>query len=356
MCIYLGDDVDSSIKSEDHIFPACVGGVNKLSNQAVCAEANRILSSLESSFSHESMISMLREFHGPGKRGKIKIPEGAIRVMYNEQNQEYNLGYLFEGKPNLIPQIVFENGKKSFHFVCDSNLVSEPQLYFNELVQKIHKKLIINNKFSYVKIDDTINKEVFIVGLHKDKIFIATANTRESIDLNLISEYFSACMCANVSKPERKIIPNPIVHDQIIETEKTNRIYAKTVFNSLCYLKGVEFVNHPNFDLFRKWIITGEGHSSGWINEDIVETPNLKNIFPDFSHWCIFTVFENQVVAIISFYGYSTRKFIIGKLPPSTHFSLSGLVCDWKNKNEITLDEYFKEVAYSNHELLTKTI
>lgn len=354
MCIYLGDDVDLTVKSEDHIFPACVGGTMKLSNQAVCAEANKRFSALENVFSHESMISMLREFYGPGKRGKSKVPKGVIRTIYNEQDHQYNLGYLFEGKPILIPQIIIGKDKKSFNFVCDPELVSEPQLVFDKLIQKLYKKLTEDDKFTYVEIDGDSNSEELIVGWHIDKVFIATSNPRECIDLDLVSKLLNVCMSANVSLPKRKIIAKPVVHGQIIETEKANRIYAKTVFNSLCYLKGIDFVKHPNFDSFREWIITGDGHSDDWINEDIAKTPDFVKILPEYSHWCFFLTIQNKVVATVSFYGYSTRKFVIGELPHNSSFSLLGLICDWKKKKEITLDEFIFNYAKDNRLVHTK--
>ncbi len=97
-----------------------------------------------------------------------------------------------------------------------------------------------------------------------------------------------------------------------------------------------------------KWIISGEGHSEDWIDEDIVETPEFKNIFPEYSHWCIFTIHERQIVSIVSFYGFSTRKFVIGELPYNSSFPLIGLICDWKNKKEMIVDEFvYVQIHYS---------
>ena len=69
MCIYLGDKIANVEKSEEHIFPACIGGIRKLSNEDVSAEANRIFKPLEDKFAHQSEIQLTRSFYGPGKRG-----------------------------------------------------------------------------------------------------------------------------------------------------------------------------------------------------------------------------------------------------------------------------------------------
>ncbi|MGN4125214.1 hypothetical protein ACMGD3_09405 [Lysinibacillus sphaericus] len=116
LCIYtkqLHDD--SEIKSGDHIMLAALGGIKKLPKSYVSHDANNFLSKLEKHFTRDSIISLIRQFKGPGKRGNLN-PKNAskskVAVMisdYTEGDDEkkYKLGYLELGKPYVINQFIF---------------------------------------------------------------------------------------------------------------------------------------------------------------------------------------------------------------------------------------------------------
>ena len=135
-------------------------------------------------------------------------------------------------------------------------------------------------------------------------------------------------------------------------TNDINRVFAKIAFNCLCFLKGANFVNYKVFGDFRQWIITGEGHSDNWINEDVIQTPEIVSIFPPHSHWCLFTVADKNVCAIVCLYSSWTRKYVLGRLPENESLPLLGYICDYQNNVEYTLSEYIEVFARENHKRL----
>ena len=74
-CIYsLKMSSQATFNGQEHIIPACIGGILKLPKGYVSDETNTMFSSLEKSFSRDSIISISRTFLGPGKERKYKQP------------------------------------------------------------------------------------------------------------------------------------------------------------------------------------------------------------------------------------------------------------------------------------------
>lgn len=342
MCIYLGTKADHTIKSEEHIFPACLGGIRKLDNNAVSAEANRTFVQLENEFAHSSSIGMARDFWGPGKRGKNKLPESNVIYYLNKQKQSYELGYLFQGTLHSIPQIHINRKSDTFCFNCEKEEGVEGNEVFKLFTYEIERHLSKTDRFIYIAIDDVKMCDDYIIAIHQNKLFIASGVDRSKIDTVWIFSRLKILKDADFLNIEFGVVENPTIHRTICESENTHRVYAKIAFNSLCYLKGTDFVNCSEFDDFREWIITGEGHSEQWLDEEICSPDELTEYFPDKSHWCLFTLVDGTVCAIVCLYGYFSRKFRIGKLPTDMKMRLDGYICDYVNQKEMTLDEYIK--------------
>jgi len=97
MCIFYGNKEDLTYDGREHIFPAAVGGIEKLPAGFVSDQANHYFSQLEQKMLHSSMISMSRMFFGPGKRGSDKVGEVQVSV-FKADDGEYALGYIFKSK------------------------------------------------------------------------------------------------------------------------------------------------------------------------------------------------------------------------------------------------------------------
>lgn len=70
LCIYTNkDDTQAHFKNQEHIIPACIGGMKKLPKGYVSDEVNTLFSGLELKLARNSPITLVRMFVGPGKRG-----------------------------------------------------------------------------------------------------------------------------------------------------------------------------------------------------------------------------------------------------------------------------------------------
>ena len=72
MCIYLKTSPTLTYKSQEHIFPAGIGGTSKLPKGYVSDQANAYFSRLEAAFMRGSFVSLVRRFEKIGHRGKSK--------------------------------------------------------------------------------------------------------------------------------------------------------------------------------------------------------------------------------------------------------------------------------------------
>jgi hypothetical protein len=71
-CIYLkGTEPVLSFNSQEHIFPAGIGGIQMLPKGYVSDQFNNSFSKIELDFMRNSLIALPRQFYGPGKRGSI---------------------------------------------------------------------------------------------------------------------------------------------------------------------------------------------------------------------------------------------------------------------------------------------
>lgn len=352
MCIYLGDKILNIEKSEEHIFPACIGGIRKLSNQDVSAEANRIFKPLEDKFAHQSEIQLTRSFYGPGKRGSKKPNETPIVVMYDKVRNCNELGYLFFGKIYSIPQVLIDEETKTFSFTSMELTEQSAKIAADSLFEKLSKFDVFNNKFVYLQIETENSKPDIIVGISNKKVIVSSHCLREDLDLAKIDKILKSFADVTYSDTTTRTLENPKIAMHAAVTNDTNRVFAKIAFNCLCFHKGANFVNNKVFDEFRQWIITGEGHSDNWINEDVIQTPEIVSIFPQHSHWCLLTVADKNVCAIVCLYGSWTRKYVLGTLPENESLSLLGYICDYQTNVEYTLSEYIEAFARENHKRL----
>jgi len=58
-----------SSTSKEHIFPARIGGIRKLTMEYVSHECNNAFSKMELPFLRNSLLALPRQLVGPGKRG-----------------------------------------------------------------------------------------------------------------------------------------------------------------------------------------------------------------------------------------------------------------------------------------------
>lgn len=339
MCIYLRNQDNLTYNGKEHIFPAAIGGIHTLEKGCVSDQANSIFCKLEDEMIHASTVSLCRGFSGPGKRGS-NLPSGTVRILYSSDNDgkstKLSLGFMSKGKVYHIPHISIS--PNSFCF-SDENTSEK------ELTESYHKFLNMLSEFNksprFVNITpENYSDDIILIGFYDKKWYVVCPDG-DSIHDRIDALLKSKDSVRDVSHS----ILHPSLNDKILESEATDRAYAKIAFNVLCKLYGTDFVSSHGFDVFRNWIVTGEPNNSNWITEHICPDSDFPIRFPEDAHWCLITQNQNQICAVVCLYNILKRKYIIGEIPNGNSFrKIDGYICDWKNHIECNLMDYIKTI------------
>lgn len=197
ICIYTKKPHDDAeLKSGDHVILAAIGGQKKLPKSYVSHEANNYFSKLEKHFTRDSIISLVRQFEGPGKRGKLNIKKASkskVNVMVSqhsddESSHKYSLGYIELGKPYTINQFIFNlDDTNKTNITTSLNPIhikvdSDPQqtlLKFIENTKTVKNYILIINK--------DMPENLALFGELENKWFLAIKDsTKESLALDFI--------------------------------------------------------------------------------------------------------------------------------------------------------------------------
>lgn len=361
-CIYLKeDDAIQTFNKAEHIFPAGIGGIQKLPKGYVCDYVNgTIFSKMELGVMRESILAISRILMGPGKRGSLsekKESRSKVSVLVtNNDEKSISLGYVKRGKPYQIPQISIKILEKGF----EGNLIIDLESKnVNDAREDFLKKLARIDSQKYLEVrhmkDDTINKDEFVLGYFENKWYIITNG--DNLDFNyvknkinlVIDEYRKKVNINEVGKKE-KVIANINLSVNINEFY---RVCSKIAFNYLSYVKKQDFVLDSRFDKIRKFILG----NTDIANVHIIEKVDLPIEFPDESHVIIIVRAQESLFSLVSFYnGYPTVAIelcekIDGYIGEK---GIVGYICDWKNRKEYKFMDYIEE--YYNNELNVKDV
>lgn len=334
MCIYYGNQENLTYTSAEHIFPATIGGIKKLPLGYVSKQANQYFSNLESNLITNSFLGLPKSFSGPGKRGSYSKPGRLpISIMTDETTNGETLGFVFKGKPCLIPQIIISNNILEVHITHDANIQTEKDL--NKLIQSID-----NFEGHYTLIEQNLSNTKFLIGHYENRLYIATQNT-DKIDEFI--KYIKTMVIPkiNYSKAKKGETYKPKVQiNMLIAYENDSRVFAKTAINVLANLKGAKYLKNKKFAKFISWILGRKDDNFAQIpqNETI-----LKSILPYIQkdiHYCALINIDNFFVAFVCFYGLFCMGFKICKAFDSFFANPYILFCDWKNKKEFTIEEF----------------
>jgi len=103
-CIYLNEtDSTQKFEKEEHIFPAGIGGIQKLPKGYVSDYVNGIVfSKMELGVMRESILAIPRMFEGPGKRGSLSNKNQSKSKIstftFNNEQNKISLGYIKKGE------------------------------------------------------------------------------------------------------------------------------------------------------------------------------------------------------------------------------------------------------------------
>lgn len=338
-CIYLKkSEPDVSFSSEEHIFPAGIGGIRKLPMQYVSDDFNNMFSKMELPFMRHSLLSLPRQFKGPGKRGKLnpkKATEGSISIMSGEDLNSFNLGYLTLGNPYTIPQIIIDiNGL--CHFKSDQSF-GDAGKQIASFVKNLSK---YNGKYILIE-DARISKDEIILGFHRSKWYVALSNE----DLKpQIDEYIDKIIQqAPFNKETPKYGSHQVkVHQTLEFDDSFFRVCGKIIFNYLTLVKGRDFVLNSCFDPIRDWIVNGGENNFAILTGK--ETKTSKIVSPKEAHKLFINQVGKSLVGYISFYGDNFETVVKLCDDIDGNFDLEGFLCDWKNREEYSYIDYVQKL------------
>lgn len=342
-CIYSKKtESEAKFDSGEHVFPAAIGGIACLPNEYVSAETNNEFSKIELHFAREYppiMISRMFLSHTGRKKHKNRDRIVALR---SESDNEMALGYIREGKPCLINQMIFSDSGQELKIKIDSHINKNIE---NTCVQFIEKLKTYDSSPVIIR-NDEIDKTTYLLGVNDERWYLGINSDKDEdesmrIMLKMISQItedlFSVkSQTGNICNVEASI-------NVAIDLEYVYRVLAKIAFNSLAYLKGQDYVLKSEFDGIREAILTGKNIYSYFppqkpdctlpLGQNI-----LKNVIDlgENYHFVAFINLQNKLVALLSLYG-SSQIYLIQFSSCYDEQLFDMFVCDWENKKEYSL-------------------
>ena len=147
---------------------------------------------------------------------------------------------------------------------------------------------------------------------------------------------------SSLSGSWRKNSAHPKVDFRQQESDDTTRIYAKVAINALAYLLGEQYINHERFRPIKDWIL-GNVESSEYTQLPRITPKNVLGL-PEHSHWCLFSIYNGKLTAVVCFYNAYSRYFelanSIEEYDRNIRRSLFGLICDWRCRQEYTFEQW----------------
>ncbi|MFA6808374.1 MAG: hypothetical protein WCR27_05220 [Eubacteriales bacterium] len=348
-CIYLkGIEPQLTFNSGEHIIPAGIGGIMKLPNGIVSDQVNtKVFSPLELDFMRNSIISLPRQFDGPGKRGSF-VPEKAsksnIHIMVSNDDGSLNLGYIKLAKPYLIPQVRV-CPSESVHIIFDKT-EGAPNLQIKQLTKNMQE---FDGKYQEIN-DDRISVDDFLLGTDNDRWYLAKNPNREITNLlEIVDKIINSVDSENI-EPGFQSSQMTSHQSMAFNIESYFRVCAKIVFNFLALSKGQDFVLKEEFDLIRGWILNGGENEFVQLMDKEGKPEFLEQIpFPHLSHKILITESKDKLFGIISFYGANFEAVVkLAENITLNDFVLDGFICDWKNKKEYRLVEFISSLGGSS--------
>lgn len=356
-CVYITNETESlQYKSEEHIIPAGLGGIQKLPKGYVSDKANNLFSKYELIVMRHSLLTGNRLRHGPGTRGNQNVnrqKKHNIRLLREETSEpnQFLLGYVFAGKSYIIPQVQCELGlitnSMRVNTVADNYEIDNSAIHLLQFKKLLNAFLLDKNR-KYDIVTDVFkeSKNSINIGLHKGKWYIST--NIPAFDMNVIASKILHYTFEELKSQGKRRLSKSVEdkgqvklrHSEQIDITNNSFgfIFAKTAFNALTYLKGQEFMLQSIFDNLRKDIVECNSMSKYIISNSIHEeifSEYVTNI-PKNAHCAYIVSKDNTIYAYVSMYNEWHAHMIMTEEYSGAHFSV-GFVCDWKNKNEYAI-------------------
>ncbi len=323
MCIYYGiNDTTLTYNSQEHIFPSTIGGCEMLPKGYVSDKANQYFSKLESELVTNSLFGFCKMFHGPGARGKNKPGRMPITMMKMENRDE--LGFVLEGKPIAIPQIIISANMKESHIIRDN--VFQTDKDWNNLFNKIKN---FTKETKYVLLNIKPEKSLFYVAYYNSTLYIVAKEQEKIMEyIKYIQEKvlpqikLSGSALQDINQPKTTL-------QMTVDIDNNSRVFAKIALNVLAKIKGKEYLAHKRFNNIKDCIL-------GNIENAHKQFPLQYNclIFETFEHFCVLMNVDGNFVTRVVVYNQWYMDFILSDSFDPFFNKPYIYVCDWKNKKE----------------------
>lgn len=329
MCIYYGEESSLTYNSQEHIFPATIGGVEKLPKGFVSDQANKYFSKLESEMVTSSLFGFEKMFYGPGYRGKDKPGRMPITLLTTENSEE--LGFVFMGKPILVPQMRISNDIRQVNIMRDKKYQTDSDL--KKLFKQIQE---FSNDSKYILLEVQPKNSKFFIAYYNGNLYIVSKDKEKIIEyINYIKREvlskvdFSTAKVGDIAQPKVDI-------SMSMDIDTNSRIFAKTAMNVISKVKGCNYLKEDLFDNAKKNIL-------GLKDNDFKQMPRQYDItqffnkINDKSHHCMFMNVDNNFCARVTFYNHWCMNFVLSQRFDSFFNRPYIYVCDWKNQKEYSI-------------------
>lgn len=346
-CIYK-ENGDLRFNKSEHVIPAGLGGMKTLPKGYVSDKMNETFSAIEAKALRTSIIAGVRNFVGPGHRGKMIIskkmkPHMNILKLNTDCSASvesvfmYKMGFMLDRKTKFLPQILFK---------FSSNL---------EIEQAVYSPGGFNNEYNSL----TIFLKA-LVGLNSKKIIpIQTEHNIEFAGLilgNFYGEWYAYSNVPFVSVENLiKIMCEQKWGDKLQINLSTGGkydfsyrisggindgsfffIHVKTAFNVLAYKMGQDYVLDSKFDEIRNAIKNNDTEDFIINNDDNDVVEWIKTLKESEPHIILIRTQGTVLYAYVSFYGEMIYKIqMANNIREKLQFSF---ICDWKNRKEYITD------------------
>lgn len=355
-CIYsLQDETNASFKQAEHIIPKAIGGMYTLPKGMVSDAVNHEFSEFEEHVIHNyPMIVLPRSLFGPrGRRKHTK--RGNVTLMTGPDTNQPELGYMIEGKPYSIHQVIasFDAegniiGKLGVILPENAGYTDDGSANIKRFAQNI---LSLPRCFKIIRMDNEAILNRLIVGYEKDQLYLGVHSSLVKEDA--ISK---GKMLLNFLERILHDDLQPKHHGECVHSKHQVTVYktysfsfssvyrfcAKIAFNTLARVLADDRIYRAEYDAIRHAISTGENIEK-FVRVILAE--DHKKQIPAIITWlnlgqhCHYVLFfrrENRLVASVSFYGGALMADVnIGEITETTDMlDLNGYICDWEHGRE----------------------
>lgn len=215
----------------------------------------------------------------------------------------------------------------------------------NNLNKFVRALRCFSNEYKFL-LNENIPQEELIVGFFDGKYYVAAS---KHVEKEQVGEHIDTFIKNFEITEMGEDSQHAKQSYRICESAEVARVYAKVAINTLAFLKGEDYVSHPNFAEIKEWVLTGESEKDFFFLPQIEAVPRdfFMGILPDKAHWCILMCNNGELDAVVCFYNTILRRFTLGKLPDGKSFMIDGFICDWQTGKEYTLQNFVDEFIRS---------